>query len=75
MKSITHKIIKTMFRLVKAGAWVVCCILAIGVMVLPCLLVVHENKNGNVDIWNAVGLVWLAGVTWFAISKTNNRSK
>ena len=65
MKSRTLLKITKMVKKIFGWLWIVGCILAVGVMLLPVALIMHTDKEGNLDGWSLIGLAWLAGIVWW----------
>jgi hypothetical protein len=46
-------------------------IAALGLLCAPCLLIFTTGTDGELTIWNIVGLVWMAGLVIFFKMKSN----
>ena len=33
-------------------------------MCLPCLLILSEGRDGELTVWNFIGLAWAVGLVW-----------
>lgn len=64
MKRKTYYKLASMVSKVIGGLWMAACLLALGIMVAPCLLVFSVGKDGELTVWNLVGLVWCVGVAF-----------
>jgi len=53
--------------------WMLLCICWISLMVLcaPAFLVFSVGKDGELTIWNVVGLLWCGGLYWLFKKKIN----
>lgn len=51
-----------MVQKIKGVCWTVACLLTLAVMVAPCLLIFSVGKDGELTVWNFVGLVWMLGL-------------
>ena len=58
----TYKILVSMVQKIKGVCWTVACLLALAIMVSPCLLIFTVGKDGEMTWMNLFGLVWLVGV-------------
>lgn len=47
-----------MVKKIYAGLMTAACLLALGIMVAPCLLVFSVGKDGELTVWNFVGMLW-----------------
>lgn len=64
MKIQTYKKLLSMAQKIKGMCWTAICLLALGIMVAPCLLVFSVGKDGELTVWNLVGLAWYVGVAF-----------
>lgn len=71
MKIQTYKKLLSMAQKIKGMCWTAICLLALGIMVAPCLLVFSVGKDGELTVWNLVGLAWM--VVLFGVFKWKSR--
>lgn len=71
MKRKTYYKLASMVSKVIGGLWMAACFLALGIMVAPCLLVFSVGKDGELTVWNLVGLTWM--VVLFCVFKWKSR--
>ena len=59
MKRKTYYKLAFMVSKVIGGLWMAACLLALGIMVAPCFLIFSVGKDGELTVWNLVGLAWM----------------
>ena len=62
MKIQTYKKLIGMAKKIYGVVWTAVCLLALAVMVAPCLLIFSVGKDGEMTWMNLVGLVWMLGL-------------
>lgn len=58
MKPKTFYKLTIMVKKIMSGLWLTLCLLALMVLVAPCFLTFSVGKDGELTVWNLVGLVW-----------------
>ena len=71
MKKTTFYKLMIMAKKIMSGLWLTACMLALMVLVAPCLLVFSVGKDGELTVWNLVGLAWM--VVLFGVFKWKSR--
>lgn len=51
-----------MTKKILGGLWTAACLLALAIMVAPCILIFSVGKDGELTVWNLVGLAWAIGL-------------
>ena len=64
MKKTTFYKLMIMTKKIMSGLWLTACLLALMVLVAPCFLIFSVGKDGELTVWNLVGLVWCVGVAF-----------
>ena len=64
MKPKTFYRLTIMVKKIMSGLWLTACLLALFAMVAPCFLIFSTGKDGELTVWNLVGLVWCVGVAF-----------
>lgn len=64
MKPKTFYKLTIMAKKLVSGLWIAACLLALMVLVAPCFLTFSVGKDGELTVWNLVGLVWCVGVAF-----------
>ena len=64
MKKTTYKTLFSMVQKIKGVCWTVACLLALAIMVAPCLLIFTVGKDGEMTWMNLVGVAWIGVLFW-----------
>lgn len=64
MKKTTFYKLMIMAKKIMSGLWLIASLLALFVMVAPCFLTFSVGKDGELTVWNLVGLVWCVVVAF-----------
>ncbi len=67
----TYKKLITMAKKIYAGLMTAACLLALAILCAPCLLIFSVGKDGELTVWNLVGVVWM--VVLFGVFKYKSR--
>lgn len=51
-----------MVKKIYAGLMIAACLLALAILCAPCFLIFSTGNNGELTIWNFIGLAWLFGI-------------
>ena len=62
MKKNNYKKLIGMGKKILGGLWMAACMLALVVLVAPCLLILSVGNDGELTVWNFVGLAWAFGI-------------
>ena len=58
MKPKTFYKLTIMAKKIMSGLWLTASLLALFVMVAPCFLIFSVGKDGELTVWNFVGMLW-----------------
>lgn len=71
MKYKTYKILISMVHKIKGVCWTLVCLLALAILVAPCLLIFTVGKDGEMTWMNFAGLIWMSVL--FFVFKAKSR--
>ena len=61
----------TMVKKIYAGLMTAACLLALAILCTPCLLIFSVGVDGELTVWNLVGVLWM--VVLFGVFKYKSR--
>ena len=60
-----------MVKKIYAGLMTTACLLALAILCAPCFLIFSVGKDGELTVWNLVGMLWM--VVLFGVFKYKSR--
>lgn len=67
----TYKKLITMAKKIYAGLMTAACLLALAILCAPCFLIFSVGKDGELTVWNLVGVLWM--VVLFGVFKYKSK--